>query len=61
MRRLSFDHEIPNVDILTCHPQPHKQFRLSLRSTDWKTTNKTFSEKCGTIEAEIEGQGDWFF
>ena len=26
-----------------------------------RPTNKTFSEKCGTIEAEIEGQGDWFF
>ena len=42
-------------------PQPHKQFRLSLHSTDWKTTNKTFSEKCETIEAKIEGEGDWFF
>ena len=41
--------------------QPHKQFRLSLRSTDWKRTNKTFCEKCGTIEAKIEGEGYWLF
>ena len=59
---LSFDHDIPDVDIPTCDPQLASQ-TIPAEPAQYRLedTFKNFSkkhEKCGSMEAKIEG--DWF-